>query len=115
MKKGEEKGLKNMKGILASDFKYPINDKEIDFVLLVTVFHEIDEKEVLLKEISRILKDIGRLCIIEFKKEVTPFGPPLDHRISYEDVIQSTEKMFFEMERRSLGDNFDLMLFSKNS
>ena len=66
MKKANDKGLKNLKGILTSSFKYPIRDKEIDFVLMVTVFHEIDEKEVLLKEIQRILKDSGFFCMIEF-------------------------------------------------
>ena len=48
--------------------------------------HEVENKELMLDEIKRILKQGGKLMIIEFHKRETPMGPPLDHRISEEYV-----------------------------
>ena len=39
-----------------------------------------------IKEVKRLLKSNGKLAIVEIKKEDTPFGPPLDMRISPEKL-----------------------------
>jgi ubiquinone/menaquinone biosynthesis C-methylase UbiE len=40
-----------------------------DLILLVTVFHEVSNSEVVLKEFDRILKPSGRLAIVEVTKK----------------------------------------------
>ncbi|BFI73556.1 2-methoxy-6-polyprenyl-1,4-benzoquinol methylase, mitochondrial [Nanoarchaeota archaeon] len=80
--------------------KVPLEDKSIDFVLLANVFHDIvheKKEEGLLKEIKRILKDNGKIGVVEFKKEYTEFGPPISIRLSPEETISFFEKYGFKL------------------
>jgi len=43
----------------------------------------------LVNEVKRLLKPKGKLAIIEIKKEETPFGPPLEIRLSPEELKQT--------------------------
>jgi ubiquinone/menaquinone biosynthesis C-methylase UbiE len=96
--KAETEGLANIKPVAISDFSYPLASNSIDLVLMVTVLHEIDQKDLLLTEIRRILKPSGRVVIVEFRKEDTPMGPPPVHRIAADAV-----KALFT------GNGFDLL------
>ncbi|WP_227016854.1 class I SAM-dependent methyltransferase [Sinanaerobacter chloroacetimidivorans] len=93
-----------------------INDKTVNLVLLVTVLHEIENKSVFLNEMKRILKTDGRIMLIEFYKHETPFGPPVSHRISREEVIKvMAEKGFLNSKEFALGDNFYCMVFENGA
>lgn len=60
----------------------------IDLIFVSTVLHGFSEAQMdrFLDEVRRLLKPDGRLAIVEIKKEVTPFGPPLDIRFSPEEL-----------------------------
>ena len=90
----------------------PLENDLCDMVLMVTVFHEIEDKESMLREIKRILKEKGRFMIIEFHKRETPMGPPVDHRISEEDVEEiCNHNKFITIEKFTMGDNFYGIIF----
>ena len=91
-----------------------IEDNSCDVVSMITVLHEIGDKESIMDEISRILKPNGRLLIIEFHKKITSFGPPLYERLSAED-IKAVCKGFglVKFEQKTLGDNFYRVVFEK--
>jgi hypothetical protein len=44
------------------------------------------ELDRVLKNINAVIRDDGKLIIIEFKKEEMPFGPPLDIRLTADEV-----------------------------
>lgn len=93
----------------------PIEDKACDFALMVTVFHEIDDKPTMLKEITRLLKPEGSLMIIEFHKKESPMGPPLEHRVSEQEVIEiCLDNGFVKENSFYLGENFYSLIFKKN-
>ena len=84
----DKKGIKNV-GIILSD--KPLDfDFEIDFILFSDVLHEVDDLEMFL-EWSRSSKVV---CIIEWKKIPTDFGPPLEERIGMEEMIDKVVKYF---------------------
>lgn len=113
-RKAEKESLTNLVSILAKGFNYNIDDKIVDFVIMVTVFHEILEKDTLLKEINRILSVNGKVVIIEFHKKETPFGPPLFHRIGKDEVISFCEAHgFYKNIEFNLGANFYCIVFNK--
>jgi len=67
----------------------PLGNSTIDVCLLSTVLHCLVRDSGyghLFREIRRVLKPGGRLCIIECKKEEMPFGPPLSTRVSAGDL-----------------------------
>ena len=112
--RSKAEGLTNITILRTGDFNYEIPAESIDLALLVTVLHEIEPKADLLREVVRILKPSGSLCVIEFKKEPTPFGPPIDHRIAI-DVVTTVcgDCGFSEHERFLLGENFYCVIFRK--
>ncbi len=69
------------------------------------VFHDIEDKEAVVKEVNRILKPGGRLIIIEFKKDVM-FGPPF--KLRPEEVEQYFNK--WGLYQRRLCRGFSLSL-----
>jgi ubiquinone/menaquinone biosynthesis C-methylase UbiE len=60
----------------------------LDGVWSITVFHELGNPVPLLHEIRRVLRPGGKLLIIDWKKksESCEQGPPLEHRVSVEEV-----------------------------
>ncbi len=85
-------------------------------VLLVTVLHEIENRTAFLNEIKRVLKTDGRIMLIEFYKHETPFGPPVSHRISREEVIKAMDETgFFNSMEFALGDNFYCIVFENGA
>jgi ubiquinone/menaquinone biosynthesis C-methylase UbiE len=62
----------------------------IDLIYVSTVIHGFSQTQTegFVKEVKRLLKPGGRLAIVEIKKEDTPFGPPIDMRISPEELKQ---------------------------
>ena len=61
--------------------------KSIDTVVMANSFHDMDFKDGVVAEIKKILKDDGRLLIIDWKKEESDFGPPFDIRMSKEKYL----------------------------
>ena len=109
----EEAGLDNLE-VRQVEEGLPLNDKSCDLILMATVFHELDDKEGMLKEIHRSLKTNGRLAIIEFHGYETPMGPPVPHRIAKESVQKHAEANGFHLvESFDLGDNFYCQLYKQ--
>lgn len=77
----EEKAL-NV-GIIVSE-KPPKIDFHINLVLFSNVLHEMDEPEEYLEWAS----NADYVVVAEWKKEKMEFGPPLDERISLEELLK---------------------------
>jgi len=112
-------GLKNIEAEVCDIAgPLPIKDGCVDICFISTVLHSLilaDVERNLFSEIRRVLKPTGRVAIIECKKEVQPCGPPVDMRISPEELEGKITQYGFE--RTSLGDlgyNY-LIQFKKNS
>jgi SAM-dependent methyltransferase len=53
-----------------------------DRVLLGMIWHELDNRDEVLREMSRILRPGGLLAILDWRDDVTrPPGPPAEHRV----------------------------------
>lgn len=111
-----ERNTKNLRIKKVDSNILPLEDNSCDMAIMVTVFHEIENKESMLDEITRILKQGGKLMIIEFHKRETPMGPPFDHRISEEYVEKiSNSHGLKTINKFSLGDNFYSLIFQSLS
>jgi ubiquinone/menaquinone biosynthesis C-methylase UbiE len=67
----------------------PVEDGCIDVCLIATVLHipEVsNHMKTIFAEVHRVLRPGGRLAIIECKKEEMSFGPPMNMRLSPEEI-----------------------------
>ncbi|NYT12742.1 MAG: class I SAM-dependent methyltransferase [Methanomassiliicoccales archaeon] len=79
--------------LLANIPPLPLLDASVDRALMVNVLHEVADKELIASEIFRILKPDGHLILVDFQKRDTPHGPPIQERLSPEDVLSIFRKM----------------------
>lgn len=108
----------NLKNIETKTFditkKFPIKSESIDVCFIANVLHAIDiskQDEFIFNEIKRILKTNGKLAIIECKKENLSFGPPLEMRLSSEEIEFLAQKYGFKKNNYTdLGFNYLIQL-----
>ena len=64
----------------------PLPDGKADLVYMINLHHELEDPLRILAESRRLLKEGGKLLIIDWKKEETPEGPPLEIRVAEETI-----------------------------
>lgn len=64
-----------------------IQDNSVDVVVLANSFHDMDNKEKIVNEIRRVLKDKGRVIVVDWRKD-SPIGPPFWIRMDKEDYLK---------------------------
>lgn len=106
-KKALEAGLVNICGVKTEEYDLKADSRSVDFVILSNVFHEIEDKGKFIAEISRILKNGGTLAIVEWEKVSGEFGPPVEERLSYEEVADVLSKNGYTgIERHGIAVDF---------
>jgi ubiquinone/menaquinone biosynthesis C-methylase UbiE len=95
--------------------KTPLDEHSVDLIYLSTVFHIFTKEQIcgFNKEVKRLLKFYGRLAIIEIQKDNTPFGPPLEMRLSPEELIQVIKLKPISLI--NVGQYFYMQLFENNT
>ncbi|MBU1045262.1 MAG: class I SAM-dependent methyltransferase [Candidatus Omnitrophica bacterium] len=89
----------------------PIADGSIDLIYLSTVFHgfSLDQIKGFVDLVKRLLKPNAVLVILEMEKKQTSFGPPLNIRVSAQEL-----KQLIRLEPKKtikIGEDFYLQLF----
>lgn len=95
-KRAIEAGVTNIRYIKVDEYDLKLETQSVDFALLSNVLHEIEDKKMYISEIHRIIKDGGKLAIIEWEKIIGESGPPVEHRVSYEETAGLLSENGFE-------------------
>ena len=72
--RAEALGLNNVNLVKVENDHFDMWDRSADIALMVTVLHEIDNRQVFVSEVERILKAGGKAAVIEFFNRETPMG-----------------------------------------
>ncbi len=72
-------------------YRFNIDSKSVDYVVASAIVHE-NEPVKFLKEINRIMKKGATLLVIEWRKESTRSGPPMEERLAPEQVKEFLAK-----------------------
>jgi ubiquinone/menaquinone biosynthesis C-methylase UbiE len=80
------KHLNQVKPIHSQENRFPIEEGSLDLALLVNMIHELEDWRRFLKEVHRVLKPGGRICIIDWKKKKMEMGPPQKIRLTRERI-----------------------------
>jgi len=77
------------------EISVPLPDGIADLVYMINLHHELEEPLKMLEESHRLLKNNGKLTIIDWKKEETPEGPPLELRVPEVTIESQMRKSYF--------------------
>lgn len=82
--RAKREGLKNVKPVagLPDDPRLP---EKVDLILLVDVYHHIEQRERYFRRLTDSLKPGGRIAVIDFRLD-SPEGPPKKARVAPERV-----------------------------
>lgn len=63
-----------------------LKEGEVDMVIIVNTYHHIENRPEYFAEVRKGLKEGGELVVIDFFKEEMPVGPPIEMKISHDQV-----------------------------
>jgi len=111
-------GIPNIKTIWA-DLEIPrstkIPDESIDLAMINNVFFQTKRADLIIQEANRILKKGGKLLITDWKKTQAPFGPPIQDRVSPEQVKTDAQKYGLILEKEIIAGPYHYaLIFIKN-
>ena len=83
----DENNVENLINIEADVTKgiSDVGDGKIDVILMLNVFHgfaDVETRDKVIDELSRLINDNGRIAIMEFKPIEWSFGPPTEIKCS---------------------------------
>ncbi|MDA1307490.1 MAG: class I SAM-dependent methyltransferase [Acidobacteria bacterium] len=90
--------LLNISTILAKPDD-PLLPQPVDRVLIVDVWHHIENQPAYLALLKKQLNAGGEVVMIDFKKEEIPVGPPITMKIAREDLIAQMVANGFSLAR----------------
>lgn len=82
-------GVANVVPILARDGDPLLPPASCEVVLAVNAFHHFPDGAACLGRLAESLKRGGRIAVIDFHRRPTPVGPPVEHRVAREDVLEA--------------------------
>lgn len=91
-----------------------IRDRFLDFALISNILFQAEKKKNLLSEAFRVLREGGRLAIIEWDMDLGDLGPPRELRIKKEEAKALALGAGFEPDREfAAGNHHYGLLFVK--
>ncbi|OLS16117.1 MAG: type 11 methyltransferase [Promethearchaeota archaeon CR_4] len=90
--------VKKIIPILIKENEFQVPDGNIDLFFCAKVFHEIEGFPKFFGELSRIMMKDGLVFVLDWKKEPTERGPPIEHRIDVQVAIEKFKRYKFQIE-----------------
>jgi len=88
---------KNVVTILAAPDDPLLADASVDRFFICDTWHHIEDHPRYLALLKKMLKPGGQIVMVDFKKEQTPMGPPMEMRIDRADLVKEMEKNGFRV------------------
>ena len=84
-----------------------VADESITYAFICNVLHETENVSNFLEEVKRVLVVMGKLAIIEWIKQESHIGPPMNHRIAEEELLNILNNMNFKViEKINISNEF---------
>jgi ubiquinone/menaquinone biosynthesis C-methylase UbiE len=83
-----------------------IENESVNWIIMKDILFQNKNKEIILKEAYRILKNEGKVLVIEWDKPVVGVGPEQNLRIETEDLKRMIIANYFKIEKKIETGNF---------
>ena len=109
-------GYKNVKAVQA-DLNKPLQEiaeDTVDLVIIGNLLHEVKDKQALLKNAYRIISHDSGILVVEWRKGLTPIGPPITKRIDQQALEVMLMQAGFQKVKELEADGYHYaVLFRK--
>lgn len=82
----EQEEVENIDPVKCEEVAVPLEDDIADALIMVNLHHELDYRDRSLAECQRLLREGGKIAVVDWKPIKTEHGPPLEMRIPPEQV-----------------------------
>ena len=89
--------ITNIVTILGSETDPKLPERALDWVLMVDVYHELQQPKPVLAAIRRSLKPGGRVALVEYRETTTRIRP--EHRMTQQQVVSEWVPAGFRLEK----------------
>ena len=91
--------------------KTGLPDNGVDLALCIFVYHEIDDRDRLLTEFTRITRAGGTVAMVDWRKGGDPdLGPPDGERLTAEQTLGPMEHAGLTVEKLDFSPDFDVLV-----
>ncbi|RME92259.1 MAG: methyltransferase [Candidatus Hydrogenedentota bacterium] len=87
--------------------------QKVDAILIVNVYHHIDNRVEYLKNLKKLLKPKGVILVVDFFKKELPVGPPVHIKLAKETVMQEFKEAGYSLEEEPLGLPYQYVIKAK--
>ncbi|MFN3974724.1 MAG: class I SAM-dependent methyltransferase [Dehalococcoidia bacterium] len=107
--------LTNVELVEGASLAQALKPESVDGALLFLVLTEVEDKEGLLRQTAQVLRRGGWAAVLEWqKRDGQKDGPPLEQRLSEEEVMALAQKVGFRAsERRDVSSRHYLLILRK--
>lgn len=106
----EDFKFNNIKTILADPDDPKLPEGRLAAVLVVNTWHHIEDRVNYIPKLGRGLRPDGRVVIIDFHKRELPVGPPVDQKLSRDEVVAEFEKAGWKLVGESVALRYQYYL-----
>lgn len=89
--------VKNVVSILAAPDDPLLPDASVDRFFICDTWHHIENHDRYLALLKKMLRPGGEVVMVDYKKVETPVGPPMEMRISRDDLVKEMERNGFRV------------------
>ncbi len=97
--RAEAEGTANVVPVLASSDNPRLPHASVDLVLIVDTFHHIDDRLTYFRSMKQVLRQGGRVAIVDWREGKLPEGPAPDHKLAPEAVVAEMRSAGYDLVR----------------
>ena len=108
-----ERDIDNVETVLGTEDDPHLPSGQVDLVLLVDVYHELQQPELTMEHVRRSLKPGGRVVLIEYRKEDPSIPIQPLHKMTVREVRDELEPMGYKFaELKSFLPTQHIIIFT---
>jgi ubiquinone/menaquinone biosynthesis C-methylase UbiE len=98
--RAEQDGLEQVVAVLSSFGRPSLPARAVDRVLILDTYHHLDDRLAWLSALGRALAPGARVAIVDWRPGELAEGPPPDHKLDPEQVIDEMARAGYRLLRR---------------
>lgn len=85
-----------LKTLLIRENELNVGSNMVDIIFMVNVYHHLSNRISYFNSVNSILRQNGKIVIVDFYKKTLPVGPSKNHKIAQDEVLKELDEAGFK-------------------